>query len=75
MDEVSNKVCQALDVLAKKHPDDAGIRLAVELRERLKNYNEQLSSTSDAVVKRQRLKGPLLTTDLIKKPKNPVISL
>ena len=52
MDEVSNKVWQALDLLAKKHPDDAGIRLAIELRERLKKYNEQLSSSSDSVVKR-----------------------
>jgi hypothetical protein len=42
VDELSNKVWQALDLLAKKHPTDEGVRLALELRDRLKAHYERL---------------------------------
>jgi hypothetical protein len=38
MDELSNKVWEALELLAKKHPTDEGVKLTLELRERLKAH-------------------------------------
>ena len=52
---------EALDALAKKHPNDAGIRLAIELRDRLKKYYEQLSSSTDlSMEKNLRLRPTFL---------------
>jgi hypothetical protein len=57
-DEVSSEIWQALDLLAKKHPGDEGVWLALELRDRLKAHYERLkaeillrSGDSDAWVK------------------------
>jgi hypothetical protein len=47
VDELSNKVWQALDLLAKKHPNDEGVRLALELRDRLKAHYERLRELED----------------------------
>jgi hypothetical protein len=42
VDELSRRVWQALDLLAQKYPDDEGVRLALELRDRLKAHYERL---------------------------------
>jgi hypothetical protein len=43
-DEVSSEIWQALDLLAKNHPGDEGVWLALELRDRLKAHYERLKA-------------------------------